>query len=160
MADQTLIIRGPAASALCYGLLDTGKFIRLSEASANRTESDGRLFAFWPAKNTDKQDTNKTNRKEPFPQNDNKPKKPENTSKKPKIPPNPFYRDSADIAESMGDDFILRGADSVVNAVLSVLRVHERDFKVSAEELGMVCVDCVGSLSRTEKILKEIQELF
>ena len=152
MKDKTLIMTGSAASALCFGLIDTGKFMRVRLSATEFTKilhdkffaEDGENAQKTGTQTRDKRDVDK---KESQDDQDN--------FQKPPYPHSGKYTNSPDV-ENMSDAYAVRGGEDMVSTVIAVLKSHQREFRVS-EDGETIRVECVGSLSRTNQALEEIR---
>ena len=165
MQNQTLIMTGATASTLCFGLLDTGKFFRLSRVqtdyaaqSDTETLSQNLRALFRPSHS--KPETQNTRNEQKKQKPDSKEK---NTNEGNNETPTPPYRkpvlwkDAEGIGEDVGNEFIVCGPNNMVEAVLSILRIHKRDFRLKTDDNSAIWVECIGSQSRAEEVLREIQ---
>ena len=163
MADQTLLIAGPSASAFCYGLVDTGRFFRIYPEK--RTPRRSALFGAEFDSENDYSDTDDPDKDSEM--------KTSNTrgvntkvspnyetvgysqgTKHPKVPSQKFNSPTSEKEY----DFAVRGSQAAVSAVMEIVRTHRREFEAAETGANVIRVNCVGSPDRTQAALHEIRE--
>lgn len=159
MTDQTLLITGPCASALCYGLVDTGKFIRIYPAERQTRPSmlfghdDGKTFRFYARDNADKSSTTNVKKPDNVSQHVRNPQEKDGKIRK----ATPSKEFNAPVGEKRYD-FAVRGSWEDVSAVMDIIWAHSREFEASEVEDNVIHVNCVGSPERTKVALNEIRQ--
>ena len=163
MADQTLLIAGPSASAFCYGLVDTGKFVRIYPEKRIHRRSG--LFGASVDDEGDYSDTDN-------PDDDLESAKNQTQGKKTKVDPqrghdssngelrrihgrSPYFNAPA---SDKSYDYAVRGNQSAVSAVMEIVREHRREFETTETETNFIRVNCVGSPDKTQVALHEIRK--
>ena len=166
MADQILLITGPSASAFCYGLMDTGRFIRVYPET-RRTQPSGLFggddsgrFQLFSRDKADKSSTTSTKKPNDVPQNVRNPQ--QNTNKNRDKPDDwrnttPSQKFNAPVDEK-SYDFAVRGDRDDVSAVMEIIRAHSREFETWESADNIIRVNCVGSPERTKTALNEIRQ--
>ena len=162
MADQTMLIAGPSASTFCYGLVDTGKFIRIypdkRATHYSRLFGDGivEMIASIFRDDSDEEYELKANKYgtvlEDIPDYR---KAKENRDGKRKHRSSTTYNSPA---SEKSYDFAVRGNQIAVTTVMGIIRAHKREFETTKTAENIIRVNCVGSPARTQATLSEIRE--
>ena len=165
MADQILLITGPSASAFCYGLMDTGRFIRVYPET-RRTQPSGLFgsdesgrFQLFSRDKADKSSMTSTKKPNDVPQNVRNPQKHTDKDRDETDRRRTTYSQKLNApVDEKSYDFALRGDQDDVSAVMEIIRVHSREFEASEAADNIIRVNCVGSPERTKSALNEIRQ--